>query len=90
LKVLSFLLLYYYYFLQSDVENDAVAIWKSLRGCDDLSLAALSDPKRSVTMPWPSTLVAQLDRMKLAEGKMDIVGREFFGELYRHTISERS
>jgi hypothetical protein len=41
-------------------------------------------------MPWPSTLVAQLDRMKLAEGKMDIVGREFFGELYRHTISERS
>ena len=54
-----------------------------------MTLENLSNPTFSVLMPWPSTLVAQLDRMTLVKGNMDIVGREFFGELYRHTISHR-
>ena len=70
-------------------ENDAIAIWKSLQGCNRLTLENLSDPTFSVQMPWPSILVAQLDRMKFVDGRMDIVGREFFGELYRHAISDR-
>jgi hypothetical protein len=75
-------------FLRLQIEK-AVAVWKLIQDCSDLSLEALSDPTCCTLMPWPTLLVAQLDRMKLIEGKMDVIGREFFGELYRHVVTDR-
>jgi hypothetical protein len=69
--------------------GEAVAIWTSIRDCADLSLEALSNPTRFVLMSFPSILIAQGNRMKLTNGKMDVVGREFFGELYQHVITDR-
>lgn len=75
--------------LWSQTENDAVAIRKSLQACSDLSLKSLSNPKRCVTIPWPTVLRPQGDRMQLTENTIEIDGREFFADLYRHVISHR-
>jgi hypothetical protein len=54
-----------------------------------LSLEALSNPQRCVLMPFPSILFPQHTGIKLTHGLMDVVGRQFFGELYRHVITDR-
>ena len=72
-------------------EAAAIAAWKSLRDCAELTLETLSDPKQSVAMPWPSIWHPQGDRMEVSETAqtLRIDGREFFGDLYRHAITER-
>ncbi len=79
-----------FFFLQ-DNEAAAIAAWKSLRECAELTLETLSDPKQSVAMPWPSIWHPQGDRMEVSKTTqtLRIDGREFFGDLYRHVITER-
>lgn len=67
------------FFLHQANEVDAIAAWKSLRACQDLSVASLSDPTRCVSIPWPPIFHPQGDRMRVRKpsGTLQVDGREF-------------
>jgi hypothetical protein len=76
--------------LDLQIEAAAVAVWSSLQSCADLTVESLSDPQSRVLMPWPTVLRPQSDRMSMvAKKSIDIDGREFFRDLYRHVMTNR-
>jgi hypothetical protein len=76
--------------LDLQIEAAAVAVWNSLQSCADLTVESLSDPQSRVLMPWPTVLRPQRDRISMVANKfIDVDGREFFRDLFRHVMTNR-
>ena len=62
----------------------------SLQDCAALTRESLSNPESIVIMPLPTLIVGQRHRVDLGSNlTLDVVGREWFDDLYKHVISDR-